>query len=273
MSLWSSITSSVSNLFTPKSSTPILPSTINNMSMVPKSYTPPQPIEKSTFNKLTDIFYKPLTAVSSLIGGPSELSTTSKNIGLIGGSAIVGAPVATMSLLSSATSTIGKQATQHPIQTFIAGTVGIPTVLGVIAEKPSLLTSLPQTAYEGGKKLVNVIEEHPIASAIVGSVGGGVALYEAGKAIGIFDDKNNNTITPNYAVMTQTTPTAEQEEVSLTPSIEPQQQDIMPSVPRKKRKKLIKPAPTQTQSQRMNVQINNVELSGRTKKYIKVANY
>jgi len=187
---------------------------------------------------------------------------------------------ATVPAIGTAASSVGKYALSHPIQTAASALVGVPFVGTLISENPKLITELPSKSAAVARSLSDTISDHPVAAGVIGSVAGGVALYEVGKAILGGEDSsvakttesNNNAVTPNYAVLTGQTPSTEQQSELTQPRIEPEA-SIPDAVSTKRRKKRAVKAPvTQTQSQRMNVLINNVALSGKAEKYIKVTN-
>lgn len=127
----------------------------------------------------------------------------------------VGAAVGTG--LKKVGSLVASSFVKSPIATTAGVLVGIPTVAGIISEKPSLVTTLPAKAFNAGAGLVNAIEEHPIASAIIGSVAGGTILYEGAKKI-LGSDSGNTTL-PTVAAAPASTASSELPASSIsTPS-------------------------------------------------------
>lgn len=76
---------------------------------------------------------------------------------------------------------IGKSFVSHPISTAAAGLIGAPLVFGALSKKPEVIIQAPKAAYESGQKIVDLITDHPVASAVIGGVTGGVAAYEGYK--------------------------------------------------------------------------------------------
>lgn len=124
----------------------------------------------------------------------------------------------------SVAKTIVQSAVKNPIPTTAAVLAGGPLVAGAISKNPSIVTELPSKAFETGKKLVETIQEHPTATALVGGLTGGVLAYEAGKALlgnntdvnpvinvpsatdnTILPSMNNSNLTPNMPVTPATT--------------------------------------------------------------------
>ena len=120
---------------------------------------------------------------------------------LVAGGALATNPVtssAIVSAVSKTASTVGKTFVAHPISTAAGVLVGVPLVAGVISKKPELVTSLPSKAFSTGQGLVDVIEEHPVASGIVGGVTGGTLLYEGYKYL--TGEKDVNVEIPTVAL-------------------------------------------------------------------------
>jgi len=80
-------------------------------------------------------------------------------------------------------SMIGQSFVKAPIQTSAAVLVGAPLIAGVIASDPQIVTEIPKKSFQTGASLIETIKEHPIGTAILGSVAGGVAAYEGYKAL------------------------------------------------------------------------------------------
>jgi len=111
--------------------------------------------------------------------------------GIVGGAAAISSG-AVGTLLKSVGSKVVSSALAHPIQTTAAALVGVPFVVGAIKSNPSLVTSLPSNSFSAGAGLAKTIEEHPVASGIIGSVAGGALLYEGYKALTGGDTTINN---------------------------------------------------------------------------------
>lgn len=150
-------------------------------------------------------------------------NTATAAAALVGGSA-----AATSGALKSGAAAVGKKAVElaitKPIQTAVGLGVGVPLVAGVISKKPEIVTKAPQVAFNTGQGLVDVITEHPTATALIGSIGGGVAAYEIGKNLldsdtqdinlnsGVFgNDKNVPTAAASSAAVGDNPISGEQE--------------------------------------------------------------
>lgn len=90
-----------------------------------------------------------------------------------------------------------KSAVAHPIPTAASVLIGAPLVAGVVFQKPSLVTDLPKESFNTGRKLVGVIQDHPVESAVIGGITGGVLAYEGYKAL----TGTSSTNTPSGAVL------------------------------------------------------------------------
>jgi len=159
-----------------------------------------------SLDTLSGVFSHPVTAVTKGVGAATEqmlkesktqraLSTLTATAGYVsvvaGAGALTGATkagtlggVVTTGIKKAITGiskAVGKSFVSHPISTTAAVLLGAPMVAGVIKAKPEIITSLPAKSFKGGEKLVEVIEENPVAAAVVGGIPAGVAAYELSK--------------------------------------------------------------------------------------------
>jgi hypothetical protein len=183
-------------------------------------------------------------------------------------------PVGAGTLVKSVSSKVLTTAIAHPIPVVASALVGVPLVVGVIATKPSLLIDLPKKAFKTGEELVNVVEEHPVATAVLGGVTGGVLLYEGGKAI--FGNGGEKTKEKeDKMVALGETPEVVKTGTSGTtssdlgvPELAPEREttSIMPSKKRR-RHPTIKEKPSMVQSLRVNI-LNRNSANRITKTYL-----
>jgi len=101
-------------------------------------------------------------------------------------SSVSAAVAATPKVLQSASisilKSVGSSFVKAPIPTTVATLIGAPLVFGAVTKNPKLITDLPKQSFNLGQKLASVPEEHPVGTAVVGGLVGGVLLYEAFKA-------------------------------------------------------------------------------------------
>ena len=167
---------------------------------------------------------------------------------------------------------IGKSFVAHPISTSAGVLLGAPTVAVIISKKPELITSLPKKAYEGGQKLVDVIEENPNASAVVGGIGGGVLLYELYDKLLKDKDKDLNIQIPGGSLPKEIPSSVDEEDAisvidksgqmntqpytPITTPTTPKTETLKNGSPTKRRKSK-KATPPQNISQKVNVIVSN----------------
>jgi len=166
---------------------------------------------------------------------------------------------------------IGKSFVAHPISTSAGVLLGAPLVAGVISKKPELITSLPSKAFAGGQGLVNVIEEHPVTSAVVGGVAGGTLLYEGYKYL----TDGNKVEIPSVALPKEIPSSVDEEDAisvidksgefktqptqpftPITTPTTPKTETLKNGSPTKRRKSK-KTTPPQNISQKVNVIVSN----------------
>jgi len=218
-------------------------------------------------------------AISNIIKPGSGTTTTSQLQSTTFGKVLGTSIAATGAALAVATGAAGSaakgvisSAAAHPIQTVVGGVIGVPLIVGAIAgsgQSPEVTVGkLSGGAYKAGETLVNTAQEHPIVTAIIGSVTGGVAAYEVGKE---FFGGEDSKIT-----QLPTIPATGMPVQTLEDSQKPQGQELPEGVQAqgskasKKRRKTRSEPRRQTISQRVDVRVG---VNAANKKYIKMAQY
>lgn len=168
---------------------------------------------------------------------------------------------------AAAANAVGRAAIAHPIQTAAGLFVGAPLVTGVLAgegQSPEKnIGSLSSAAYNTGQGLINVAQEHPVGTAILGSVVGGVAAYEVGKKIFGSDNSGVQSV-PVIAGNQAPVQTLEQTQAPLPENATAEGTKTK----RKRRKSRLHPR-SQTISQRVNVIVNQRNSANRiSKRYL-----
>jgi len=194
--------------------------------------------------------------------------------GLALGIAATGTALAIASGAAATTAAaIGKAAIVHPIQTTTATLIGIPLITGLLStgSPERNIAAIGSSSYKAGSELGNVITEHPIAAAVIGSITGGVAAYEIGKAlIGEAEQTTKGLID------TLPTPTISDTDNPLMPlpnpakSTLPESASAEGSKPKSKRRKSKLKSQGQKISQRVDVRVGVI---AGNKKYIKMDRY
>lgn len=184
---------------------------------------------------------------------------------------------------------IATQAITKPIQTATAGLIGIPLIVGAVTtgSPEENIAKISQSAYKAGAGIVETIQEHPTASAVIGSVAGGFGIYQVvkniveklpaasfyqakdkakDKAKGIIGDKD---ILPPAEPTISGTETPLMPLPSATSPVLPETAQAEGSRPQTRRKKRLK-AQGQKISQRVDVRVG---VSAGNKKYIRMAQY
>ncbi len=129
------------------------------------------------------------------------------------------------SVVKKVASSVGTKLVTNPIPTTAAVLVGAPLIAGIVSNKPSLLVDLPKASFQTGKKLIDVIEKHPVEAGLVGAVTGGVLAYEVFKdkdiSIGtdtLIPDSKNKNVLSDQLTEKQIVSSPSSEVVPITPS-------------------------------------------------------